>query len=310
MTATTALEAVDVATGEIVTIGGRLTPNEAAERATWVREVTAAALTKDVDYGQIPGTGTKPALLKPGAEMLLLAAGLGFEMEQVPNATAAPDGVTYRCSVHRGTADRVVAQCDGFAGYDESRFYTSAEDRTAVERQYAAKDQRPIKPDRCTEYRAPWNTLVKMAQKRALVGAALNATAASGLFLADVDDDAPKDDGEPKKRRGRPPKETPPVVDNTATANPAKRELQPGEAELEARILANEAVRLGFRDWRASRKYDWPPIDGDVFLEMVREVDRLYAEAARDDAYEDSPPDPAPPAPIRGDEMPVGSPFD
>jgi hypothetical protein len=311
VTPATALEAVDVTTGELVTVGGPMTPDEAATRAAWVREVTAAALTDGVDYGQIPGTGTKPALLKPGAEMLLLAAGLGFTMEQVPNAKAAPDGVTYRASVHRGHVDNVVAQCEGFAGYDESRFYTSAEERTATERAYAEKDRRAVRPDRCTEYRAPWNTLAKMAQKRALVGAALNATAASGLFVADVDDDAPKADGnnEPKKRRGRPPKQTP-AVDNTPTAEP-KRELLPGEAELEARILANETVRLAFRDWRASKKYAWPPANGDVFLEMVREVDRLYAEAERDDAYGDTPPDPAPPSTRRDEyEPPVGSPFD
>ena len=307
---TTALEAVDVTTGELVTVGGPMSPAEAADRAAWVREVTAAALTKDVDYGQIPGTGTKPALLKPGAEMLLLAAGLGFEMEQVPNDPAAPVGVTYRCSVHRGTSDHVVAQCDGFAGYDETRFYTSAEERTATERAYAEHDRRPIRTDRCTEYRAPWNTLVKMAQKRALVGAALNATAASGLFVADVDDDAPKADERPPKAakpKGRPPKDAAPVVDNTATANPTKRELLPGEAKLEARIIANEAVRLGFRDWRASKKYDWPPANDDVYEEMLREVVRLEAEAERDDAYE---PD-TPPAPVRRDyEPPVGSPHD
>jgi ribosomal protein L20 len=325
----TALEAVDVTTGELVTVGGPMTPAEASDRAVWVREVTAAALTLGVDYGQIPGTGTKPALLKPGAEMLLLAAGLGFTMEQVTNAPGAPDGVTYRCSVHRATSERVVAQCEGFAGYDEPRFFQSAEERTATERTYANKDQRPIRPDRCTEYRAPWNTLAKMAQKRALVGAALNATAASGLFVADVDDDATaaNDDTAPKKRRGRPPKESPaedtPTAATTAAraalakaaevgaaAKAAKRELLPGEAELEARILANETVRVGFRDWRASKKYEWPSANGEIFLEMTREVDRLYAEAERDDAYEGSTPDPSPPTARREYEPPVGSPFD
>ena len=38
------------------------------------------------------------------------------------------------------------------------------------------------------EYKAPFNTLVKMAQKRALVGAALAAVAGSGLFVADPDE--------------------------------------------------------------------------------------------------------------------------
>src|SRR5262249_50027002 len=39
-------------------------------------------------------------------------------------------------------------------------------------------------------YRAPWNSVIKMAQKRALVGAALVATSASSLFTQDVEDTA------------------------------------------------------------------------------------------------------------------------
>ena len=49
------------------------------------------------------------------------------------------------------------------------------------------------------EYRAPWNTLIKMAQKRALVGAALNAVAGSGLFVSAADD---ADDNRALRRRG------------------------------------------------------------------------------------------------------------
>jgi hypothetical protein len=44
---------------------------------------------------------------------------------------------------------------------------------------------------KCLEYRAPRNSVVKMAQKRALVGAALQATSASTLFTQDVEDNAP-----------------------------------------------------------------------------------------------------------------------
>jgi hypothetical protein len=75
-----------------------------------------------------------------------------------------------------------------------------------------------------------------------------------------------------RTRRGRPPKKT---------AQPL--ELEPGEAELEARILSNDAVRAAFRQWRADKKLPWPPADGEQFLQMVREVDAIEAEMARDD---------------------------
>lgn len=155
-------ELVNVTTGEVVQPSLRLTPAQAKQRAIWVRDVTRAALEKDVDYGIIPGTGNKQTLLKPGAEMLLLAAGLGFTMDRVDDDDSRHhEGVTYKCTVRRG--DTIVASCDGYAGYDESRF-------------------------RRTNGRADWNSLVKMAQKRALVGAALNAVAGSGLFHVDPED--------------------------------------------------------------------------------------------------------------------------
>ena len=190
MSATATSTEIDVVTGEIMPAGlitSRLSPAETRERAQWVREVTGAALTKDVDYGIIPGTD-KPALLKPGAEMLLLAAGLGFQITKIDDEDSRNhQGVTYRCTVRRG--DLVVAECDGYAGYDESRFYTSAADAEAKERANAERYRRQVNTAKFTEYRAPWNSVIKMAQKRALVGAALNAVAGSGLFTQDLDDD-------------------------------------------------------------------------------------------------------------------------
>lgn len=89
----------------------------------------------------------------------------------------------------------VIATCEGYAGYDEDRYYISGEAARAKaearERSYARKDQRspnPSKWESAAEYRAPWNTVIKMAQKRALVGAAIVATAASGLFTQDMED--------------------------------------------------------------------------------------------------------------------------
>ena len=203
---------VDVTTGEIVHLAaGRLSPAETRERAAWVREVTKAALVEHVDYGIIPGTD-RMSLLKPGAEMLLLAAGLGFTIGRVDvDADGAGNrlGITYRATVRRG--DIIAAECDGYAGYDESRYYRSAEDSERLERARAKQDRRPPREDRYIEYRAPWNTLVKMAQKRALVGAALNAVAGSGLFVpTDDDDDAPP---RPAAARPAPPRRPPEPAD-------------------------------------------------------------------------------------------------
>ena len=303
------VEAVDTVTGEIVpasSVGlstGPLTPAETAERAAWVREVTKAALTEGVDYGDFPGTD-RPALLKPGAEMLLLAAGLGFRITKIEDEDARLHaGVTYRVSVHRGGL--TVSECDGYAGYDESRFYTSAEAAEKRERANASKYRRPANPARFTEYKAPWNTLVKMAQKRALVGATLNATAASGLFVADVDDaqDRSSGDGGPA---GGPPE--PPAAERdrgrrgttTGTASNAPQEAPPpaadylppeppeGTGALQDRLeKLSLKDRAAFKDWRRARVYPWPPVTAEMLTEMGDEVAVLEARYAEErDAYE------------------------
>jgi hypothetical protein len=255
----------------VAIVAGQLSPAEVKDRAEWVRSVTKAALTEGVDYGVIPGT-PRPSLLKPGAEMLLLAAGLGFQITKIDDDDARHHrGVTYRCSVHRG--DFVVAECDGYAGYDESRFFISAEDAERREREYAEHDKRPPKPAKMVEYKAPWNSLIKMAQKRALVGAALNAVAGSGLFSQDLEDDdagagADGDQGGAKSsRRSRGTKGS--VSNQAASAITARADALP------------EAERKVFTEWRESRNLPWPPPSNAVAKQATKELDRLEAIVAQ-----------------------------
>jgi hypothetical protein len=181
--------------------------DEAAALDKSLRDMMQAVLRKDVDFGVIPGTGTKPTLLKPGAEKLLQWFGFGHETEKVEterDADGARIGVTYRCTVTKAMPDGrtvTVATCEGYAGYDEDRFYTTEQDARkkaeAAERKYAAKDRRqpvPAKWENAAEYRAPWNSVIKMSQKRSLVGAALQATSASTLFTQDLEDMRPQAD--------------------------------------------------------------------------------------------------------------------
>jgi hypothetical protein len=269
--------------GEIIAVGAALTPAQARDRATWVREMRRAVLVAGTDYGQIPGTdGT--SLLKPGAEMLLLAAGYGFTMQKIDDLDAREhQGVTYKASVQRdtGAGAVTVAECEGFAGYDESRFYRPADGN---------------KP----EYRAPWNTLVKMAQKRALVGATKSACAASGLFTADDPDDQAT--GSARGRRSSSPGRSSPTAGAMRAAAPSTepaRNPTPSEAvsmvagadALEHRLNAMpESARHAFRDWRRSRGFDWPPSTLEVVAQMVHELEALEDAAAEDrETYPDTP---------------------
>ena len=176
-------------------------PEEAKALDKQLRDCMLAVLREGVDYGTIPGAGDKKNLLKPGAEKLLQWFGFGFtnERDEIErDGDGNRIGVTYRCTVFKEMPDGrkvTVATCEGYTGYDEDRYYTSAEDARvkaeANERKWARKDNRQPKPEKwenAAEYKAPWNTLLKMAQKRALVGAAIDATAAAGLFTQDMED--------------------------------------------------------------------------------------------------------------------------
>jgi hypothetical protein len=188
-----------------------MAPADAKALADQLQECMRAILKEGVDYGPIPGGDPdKKNLYKPGAEKLLQWFGFGSETHQEGIERDDPDypsgiadkarriGVTYRTEVSKtipGGAKVLVATCEGYAGYDEDRYYTTAEDARAKaeakERFWAGKDGRPPKPEKwqnATEYRAPWNTLIKMSQKRSYVGAAIDATGAAGLFTQDMED--------------------------------------------------------------------------------------------------------------------------
>lgn len=125
-------------------------PDDIARWLARVWEMRRKVLVEGTDWMQIPRT-PKPTLLQPGAEKLLLLSGLGFEIER--SETIEGQGVYYIATVPGRS------QCEGYAGRDEFNFKT-----------------------------APWNTIVKMAQKRAKIGAISSALALSGLFTVDIED--------------------------------------------------------------------------------------------------------------------------
>ena len=206
-------EIVPYAPAELVEYRPRIVmaPEEAKALADQLQECMRAILKEGVDYGPIPGGDpNKKNLNKPGAEKLLQWFGFGsesflaeIERDDPEHPSGIADrarriGVTYRTEITKtvqGGGKVVVATCEGYAGFDEDRYYISAEAAAAKaeqkERYWAAQDNRapnPAKWGNTAEYRAPWNTLIKMSQKRAYVGAAIDATGAAGLFTQDMED--------------------------------------------------------------------------------------------------------------------------
>ena len=141
-----------------------ITPAEAARRFDEFKQFVHSQMIVNEDYGVIPGTGSKPSLLKPGAEKLANLFGLAIDYTRTEYSSDREFvEFAYRCTLTSRKTGCVVATCEAFCNSEEKRSWGDA----------------PMKFK---------NTIAKMAQKRALVGAVLHATRASGMFTQDVED--------------------------------------------------------------------------------------------------------------------------
>ncbi|MCL6611203.1 MAG: hypothetical protein K6T66_06660 [Peptococcaceae bacterium] len=145
--------------------------------------VVQKTLKKDHDYGVIPGTGSKPTLLKPGAEKILMLMGLTSEydvIEKVQDYEGGFFAFTVKCTLSRG--DVKVTEGVGHANTRERR-YTSG------------RQQDPY---------TLANTVLKMAKKRAQVDAVLTVASLSEIFTQDLEDYVEIPQQPPKPAQTRP----------------------------------------------------------------------------------------------------------
>jgi len=216
---------------------------ELVERLDVIRDAMQTAMTRDVDYGVIPGTGTKPTLLKPGAEKL----GVLFQLDvQLVNEKHWGPGdhltVTSQATVFHFPTGARLGYGEGICSTREKKYAVRNEQRKCpdcgkatvikgkaeygggwlcfkkkggcgakwpdgaevIESQTTGEVENPDLPD-------SWNTVVKMAEKRARIDAVLAVTGASALFTQDLDDEverAPESAPAPSSQPDRVPSDT------------------------------------------------------------------------------------------------------
>lgn len=160
-------------------------------------DLIAKALVKGTDYGVIPGTGKKAVLLQPGGERLLKAFGCRCEYEIVSQEidhdhaftwekkkkkwnNRTYNDKTFTWEVERGESlglyryvvrATVVQRVPGFPVVGSSIGEASTMESKYVDR-----------PRECA------NTVLKMAQKRAMVSAVKEAFGLSDRFTVDLED--------------------------------------------------------------------------------------------------------------------------
>lgn len=199
---------------------------ELKARLDVIQEAQEKAMVENTDYGVIPGTN-KPTLLKPGAEKLSVLFqldvqlsnekrwGPGDHLTVVSKATVfhAPTGSRLGfgegiCSTREKkyayrTANLVCPECRQetvLASKKEPGWFCWKK-RGGCGANFGPDDQR-IKGQKLGQVDNPdlpdtWNTVVKMAEKRARVDAVLAVTGASALFTQDVEDQEAPQEAEP-----------------------------------------------------------------------------------------------------------------
>jgi len=198
-----------------------ITLEEAQRRLHDFKQFIAEQMVEGEDYGKIPGT-TKPTLLKPGAEKLCNIYSLAPHFEELRSVEDWERPLfyyVYRCVLTNKRTGIVEADCIGSCNSWEDRYRYRWAERVCP----SCGKSTVIKGKE--EYGGGWicyrkqggcgakfsdgdgaienqevgkvenkdifslvNTIQKMSQKRALVGATLIATRASDSFTQDVED--------------------------------------------------------------------------------------------------------------------------
>ena len=173
---------------------------EAVDQYNMMVEYVQKVMKDGIDYGKVPGS-EKPTLLKPGAEKLqrLFRLHSTIETMEIKEDWDKPF-FYYRYKCHVFLNGEVLAECEGSANSYEKKYryrylfdneITEAEKVNAVSAERISKKTGRAYTSWRVENKEPFdivNTLQKMAQKRAYVGAILLAANASEFFTQDIED--------------------------------------------------------------------------------------------------------------------------
>lgn len=176
---------------------GRMATADIIAHLVTVQEVLRTVMKPDVHYGVIPGTD-KPTLYKSGAEVLCMVFRIAQSYEVTDMST--PDVVRYRsvCTGSHQMSGITLGAGMGEASSGEEKYKW----RKAYQPEYDAtpenlrRKKQGFKRDKThydvyqvrTEPADLANTILKMANKRAMLAMVLNVTAASDCFTQDLED--------------------------------------------------------------------------------------------------------------------------
>lgn len=158
--------------------------------------VVQKTLKQGHDYDVIPGT-TKPTLLKPGAEKILMLLGLTSEYEIIEKVEDYDKGVfayTVRCILSKNgkKVTEGLGSCNSKEDKYRWRWIPEKDlppdvDKDALKSKINDYGQKLYRIEN-DEIFTQANTILKMAKKRAQIDAVLTVAALSEIFTQDVED--------------------------------------------------------------------------------------------------------------------------
>jgi hypothetical protein len=297
-----------------------LSMEQALARRDQLADFVKRILVPGTDYGTIPGTA-KDTLYKPGSEKLLLFFGLRpnfLAVQTIEDWTGANYGgeaffyYHQKCILHRD--GEIMAEGDGSCNSRESRYRYRKGERlcpacgkafiikgkeeygggwlcwkknggcgatfkdgdAAIEGQQVGKVLNPDVADLT-------NTILKMAQKRALVAATLIGVNASDYFTQDLEDGPGQGDvieGESKVIQDKPAAKTAPEAAHKARPRPTPSDDRPAAQGADSEVGKTPAAPT--KHWTQTQEIQkfWMVADGLGYLnaKYVREADRLNAD--------------------------------
>ena len=200
-------------------MAGELTVDQLVGQIEKVQDAMRRAMHDGEHYGVIPGT-QKPTLLKPGAEKLCLLFRLAPSYD-VTRREMDGGHIEYEvaCELRHITSDSLIASGVGLCTTMETRYrwrkgahacphcaesaiikgkeefgggWLCWKKKGGCGAKFGddAFDRADLKPVENPDLPDTYNTVLKMAKKRAMVDAVLTATAASDLFTQDMEDRA------------------------------------------------------------------------------------------------------------------------
>lgn len=231
-------------------VGGELTIGQLAGNMEKLREVMKSVMKKDQDYGEIPGTNSKPTLLKPGGEKLAMLFRYAPQYEEtIIELPGNHREYRTKCRLVHIPTGNFVGEASGVCTTAESKYKwrggarkcPSCGKSTIKKSKFPPRDAPDMPPGFYCHAKVggcgaefshndpeitsqsevktenpdiadSYNTVQQISQKRAFLAAIKTATASSELFTTEVADPDNMPHGEsPHEGHGEPPpSSTPP----------------------------------------------------------------------------------------------------